>query len=207
LTVFKPNEFGINAVIDEIYKICQRDNSVFASVDETGLDCWQSIVEVALLLRGISAILSKQHHHLLPFLLDITSITVITMSEEYRTLEQAHRFIEELSTKQPGHLYVIRSHYDKFPLFDGFLVVSQGIPNTKQVVGYQVKPDKDIPRYAVPNWVKKGIFIRGDAPSSSYGRPEGWTFMNERDIKDLLGYSLSRLYPASWVSEIYNRFD
>jgi hypothetical protein len=172
---------------------------------ETGLD-WQSVVDVAVLLRGIYAVLSKQHHHLLPFLADITSITFLTMSDEYRTLEQARRFIEELAIKQPGHLYIIRSNFAKFPLFDGFLVVN-GIPDGKDVVGYQVKLGRNIPRYAVPNWVKRGILIRGDAPSSSYVRPDGWTFMSEEEIKDFLGYSLSRLYPASWLSEIVDRFD
>jgi hypothetical protein len=193
--------FGISEVINEIYKISRRDIPVFASMVETGLD-WQSVVDVAVLLRALEALLWKGKHPLVSSIPEVKSIKFVPMPDEYRTLEQGQQFIAHLPQREAGHLYIIRSTYAKFPLFDGFLVAV--LPtNLKEVTGYQVKLGRHTPRQAVPNWVNGGgVLIRGLASTSSSSRPNGWKFMSECQIQEFLGYSLDPLYPASWVSGV-----
>lgn len=192
---------GVGHVIDEIYKISRKDIPVFASMVETGLD-WQSVVDVAVLLRALEALLWKRGHPLVPSLFEVKSIEFVPMPDEYRTLEQGQQFIMNLPPREPGHLYVIRSTYAKFPLFDGFLVAVLGT-NLKELTGYQVKLGRHTPRLSVPNWVNGGgVLICGLASTSSSIRPTGWKFMSECQIQEFLGYSLDPLYPASWVGGV-----
>lgn len=201
LNVFKISGFGVGEVIDEIYKISRRDIPVFASMVETGLD-WQSVVDVAVLLRALEALLWKREHPLVSSIPEVKSIKFIQMPDEYRTLEQGQQFIQKLPPREPGHLYMIRSSYAKFPLFDGFLVAVLPM-NVKEVTGYQVKLGRHTPRQAVPDWVNGGgVLIRGLAAASSSSRPNRWEFMSEDEIQEFLGYSLGPLYPASWVSGV-----
>ena len=207
LNILKVPGSGISEVIEEIYTICRRDIPTFASMVETGLD-WQSVVDVAMLLRALEALLWKREHPLVPSLFEVKSIEFIPMTDEYKSLEHGQQFIMSLPPREPGHLYLIRSTYAKFPLFDGFLVAVLPTTNVKEVTGYQVKLGRSAPRHAVPDWVNGGgVLIRGLAPVSSSVSPNGWRYMNEGQIQEFLGYSLGPLYPASWLSAAEEMFD
>lgn len=207
LKFLKVSGSGIIEVIEEIYKI-SRHIPVFASVVDIGLD-WQSVVDVAVLLRALEALLWKGKHPLVPSLTEVKSIEFVPMPDEYRTLTQAEEFINNLPTRESGHLYTIRSTFARFPLFDGFLVAV--LPdNVKNVIGYQVKLGRHTPRYSVPRWVDGGGFlIRGLASTSSRRSSKGWKHMSDNEIQNFIGYSLAPLYPASWLSEVStkDRFD
>lgn len=199
LNYFKVSCSEVRQVIKEIYKICSRDIPTYASVVETGLD-WQSVVDVAVLLRAVEAVLWNGKHPLMPSLSKVQSIEFVPMPDECRTLEQGQQFITKLPPRGASHLYIVRSTYARFPLFDGFLVAV--LPaNLKVVTGYQVKLGRHAPRLQVPDWVNGGGFlIRGLASISSSSNPTRWKFMSQGEIQQFIGYSLEPLYPASWVS-------
>eukprot|EP01040_Poterioochromonas_malhamensis_P014682 gene14682-16298_t len=162
----------VRPIVKEIYKICRKDIPAFVPTVETGLD-WQSVVDVAVLLRALEAFMWKGYHSLVPELSEVKSIQFVPMPDEYRNLEQGQQFIMNLPPQEPGHLYIIRSSFARFPLFDGFLVAV--LPMNLKIVGYQVKLERHTPREAVPDWVNGGgVVLRGLAPASSSVKQKGW---------------------------------
>jgi len=203
LNIFTITGPGVGGIIEEVYKLCKREIPAFASsMAKTGLD-WQSVVDVAVLLRALKALLWKSEHPLAPSLFEVQSIEFVQMPDDHTSLEQGQQFIANLYQRQPGHLFVVRSSYAKFPLFDGFLVAVLPDNNLKVVTGYQVKLGRHTPRHPVPDWVNGGgVLLRGVAAASSSTRPNGWEFFNEDQIQEFVGYSLAPLYPACWISGV-----
>eukprot|EP01039_Chlorochromonas_danica_P008220 gene8220-9067_t len=110
------------------------------------------------------------------------------------SFSQGMEFITKLPPRESGHLYMIRSSYSKFPLFDGFLVAL--LPhNVREVTGYQVKLGRHTPQKAVPKCVNGGgVLIRGIARASPRAViPNGWRYMEQNQIEEFLGYSLKPL--------------
>ena len=61
-----------------------------------------------------------------------------------------------------------------------------------------MKLDRKYPKHKLPMWVNGGgLLIRGAAPSTSYNSNR-WEFLDEKEMKRLLGYSLGDLYPQQW---------
>lgn len=144
---------GVAGVISEICDLCERHNPEYASMVETGLD-WQSVVDVATLLRMLQALLWNTNNRFIPSGFRVKSIGFVKMPGEFRTLERAQQFMNS-PPHQEGHLVIIRSAYAKFPLFDGF-VVAMMPSGERYVTGYQVKLGRKTLRLGVPEWMKGG---------------------------------------------------
>jgi hypothetical protein len=96
---------------------------------------------------------------------------------------------------------------NSFPVFDGFAVftklrVIDGVESRHTVIsGYQAKKGKVTvtPTVGVPAWVNGGGWIvRGHDAICDSIAANGWIYLSETSIcKDILGYSLTPIYPAS----------
>ena len=49
----------------------------------------------------------------------------------------------------------------------------------------------------IPYWISEAVLLRGDARDKTWEKGK-WTYYNKVSVIDLLGYSLSQLYPSNW---------
>ena len=152
---------GIPSVIENIWRMSERKPAepFSAMVGESILD-WQVVVEVSLLLWALNAVVNETKHPLVPSLAKVKVIQFLRLAEDYTLLNKTEgqssveAFIEEWrgQDREAGRLAVVRCEYDKFPLFDGFLVAT--LPNGEAFIrGYQVNLNRPVPRLAIPDWV------------------------------------------------------
>lgn len=186
-----------NEIISEIKTIANQELPVYAHTVQLGLD-WQCVVDLAILLRALVAVLSEGEHLLLPGF-QVKDVKLCPMPPEIQTLEAGRAFIQQaIASAAPGTLLIVRSNFAKYPLFDGFMVYVMEDIAASIIVGQQTKLGRNLPKKSVPEWVNGGGYvIRGNATNQSYCA-NGWTYCDEASIKNFLGYSLESLYPSSW---------
>jgi hypothetical protein len=192
-------------LIKDIDNIVRREVSTFTSSVQTELD-WKCVVNLAVSLKALQALLRRTNHPLVPDVI-VKKVQCLPMPLEYETLKDGQQFINHhVARSSPGDLMIFRSNFEKFPLFDGFVV---GIRNDggSAVSGYQLKLGRNTPSKDVPQWVNRGgHLVRGLTSGSSSTLPSSWKYYSEEEIKEFVGYSLLPLYPASWTSAD-ERFD
>ncbi len=131
-------------------------------------------------------------------------IYALTMPPQITTLDKAKEYIDKCVASHPvkaptGALFCITSSDPKFPDFDGLLVYTPagGAANYTRIYGYQVKLRQGHPKNKhVPKWIEAAFLIKGRAAKKS--RYVGdWKYLSEDEVRELLGVSLSAMYPAS----------
>ena len=186
--------FDLNNVMEQL--------QAFASTEETGKD-WELITVVALYLRSLEAVLDIDNSfNIVPFKISeggiVTSVQVCYIaSEDIRKLELYIRTSHHINRKI-GAITICIPTYSGFPLFDIVLVYWKSATDFNSI-GCQNKKGKATPNSndMIPYWISKAILLRGDAPGKRWMYNK-WIYYDKDSVIDILGYSLSRLYPSDW---------
>lgn len=183
--------------------------AVHASRIESGID-WELIVQTAIMLHSVDAKLNGTSG---PFgIVEIgvkPDVLYRQLSGECRTLEDAQDKIQIiLSNLSLPTILLVTPTYAKFPDFDGFVCYKNAFGISINT-GYQVKLGRTYPKRDIPSgWLKQGYLIRGNPLACSSGQGKvGWTYLKEKDIEYLLGFSLAPLCPNQWPLPERDDFD
>jgi hypothetical protein len=194
----------------ESLNLCSLINTelaVLVSTTECGKE-WEKIVECAIVLQCLNA---KYNKGCGPFNilqngnLDLI-VSRISLKSDTKTLDQAKAeidcFIKEYIITE-NSVAVISIPYGKFPDYDLFVVVRSkkrmSDRSPKAVIyGIQNKTGRTLPKNPVPDWIDKGYLVRGKAPATTFIKGK-WTYLDRKDVEQLLGYSLRVLYPDNWA--------
>jgi hypothetical protein len=179
-------------------KICSLidELGVYSSRTETGLD-WEIIVQVAILLRCVGAYFGDNDPPFLGRGCTVHDIECVTIPKEYQTLDGAHKFIVDCTRAvKVGTVMYISPQFAKFPDYDGFLLYKES-DSRNRIIGVQIKLLRGYPKNLPPSWMEAAYLIRGGAPVKAFAK-EKWQYLNDNEMKSLLGYSLEPLYPSSW---------
>ncbi len=137
--------------------------------------------------------------------LDLT-VSRISLKSNTKTLDQAKaeidHFIEENSITE-NSVTVISIPYGKFPNYDLFVVANskKNVPGSSSktvIYAIQNKTGRALPKHDVPDWIDQGYLVRGKAPVTTFSKGK-WTYLDRKDVEQLLGCSLRVLYPDNWV--------
>ena len=199
------NVSGCQALADVILK----DLPSYAKRTETGLD-WELIVQSALLLRSINAQINGSEG---PFSIapkgSHPEVVNITLHDGHKDIDAAKEFVESsIAECTSPTILLFTSAFAKFPHFDGFVCYTAGSASkartskartSRRIIAYQCKTGDDTVKRnnIVPDWIECAYLLRGEAPNTSPG-PRGkpkWKYMDEKEMKSLLGHSLSFVYP------------
>ena len=201
------NVSGCEAFADWILK----QLPVFATMTEKGLE-WELTVRSAVLLRCIDARINGTDG---PFSIVPTgSCPVVkyhTLDSNCKTLDGARRVVlTAIASCASPTLLLFTPSFGLFPQFDGIVCFTPGTSSkssksskSRRIVAYQCKKGNgtvDVDN-AVPKWIERAYLLRGEAPETSPGprnKPK-WKYMDEKEMKDLLGHSLSFVYPKDWT--------
>jgi hypothetical protein len=190
-----------------LYSLINTELAVLASTTEGGKE-WEKIVECAIVLQCLNA---KYNQGCGPFNivqngnLDLT-VSRISLKSETKTLDQAKTEIdcfimENIITE--NSVTVISIPYGKFPDYDLFVVTrsKKRMPDSSPktvIYAIQNKTGRALPKHDVPDWIDKGYLVRGKAPATTYSNQK-WTYLERKDVEQLLGCSLRVLYPDNWA--------
>jgi hypothetical protein len=159
---------------------------------------WEIVVQAALVFRSIDAMVNGTMG---PFKIAerdvMPDLECCTIPGEITTHLQARDFIRaELNKATKATIIVFSLSYTFYPDYDGF-VGYRTSSGTFRIFGHQERLSREYPNDATETWIERSYLIRGDAPKK-HNQRRGWEYMSEKDIKDLLGFSLSTLYPKEW---------
>lgn len=197
-----PRNAGGNGV-DFAQKCCESLRSDIGRT-EKGLE-WESIVNIALSFRCLQQSLSCTGSPFGVFKYGEKPLAMcVTMPGEIKTLQNARDFINEVINEKIEEneyvLLLVVPSYGKFPDSDGFVVTAKKLNDgtvREAMFPYQSKAGESYPSRKLPDGLVKGYLLRGKAPASA-GLGKGWVYMSMNEVKDLLGVSLSPLYPLYW---------
>jgi hypothetical protein len=193
--ILKAFERSSFVAISKLTQLVDNDLMYLVSKTKTGVD-WEVIVEIAFLLRCISASLGDSNA-LSPFFGDecnVSRVYCITIPENHNTPDLVREFILDHISKAPiNSIIYFTPQFALFRLFDGIIAYKPVILSAK-ICGYQVNS----PAGPVPDWMDAGFIIRGNAAATQFNKDK-WTHWSEEEVKiKLLGYSLEPLYPGDW---------
>ena len=86
--------------------------------------------------------------------------------------------------------------HPSFKIFDGIIIHFDGKEITRRC-GLQSKQGRAGVKDAPPDRYE-GILLRGSAPGASKDRTDGWLYLDEKDVLELLPSSFRPLYPRNW---------
>jgi len=172
---------------------------------ETGLE-WESILQIALAFRCLhqSLIGTKSPFEMYDTVVKPCSLFV-TMPGECKTIGDALSWISvriaEGLTEADHVLLLVVPSYGKFPDVDGFVATGKKLQgkSSVRVCAYQAKSGRALPKNPLPERspLNRGYLLRGIAAQRrSFHR--GWEYVDESGVQELLGHSLSPLYPQKW---------
>jgi hypothetical protein len=167
---------------------------------------WESLVQIAVVLQCLNASLNK-----IPFILGSVKIienplelavNILDIPIEYSSLVEAEKFVNSEIEKctEATVVFFIPKH-PQFEAVDGLLCYVQKQSKIKSIYGIQAKIGRGAPSGDGPHpppWVAHSFLVRGDPASTRWTRKEGWSYLSDADVKALLGYSLSKVYPKEW---------
>ena len=176
----------------------------FSGMAKSGLD-WEIIVQFSLLFHCLNSQLNDTKG---PFEIvwnaPPKAVSLVNMPSECQTLDAFHRwwinYLKTASFVLPC-VVLMESTFVSFPHVDGFIIdITDRTKYTIYV--YQCKLKTGYPTKNLPSWIKKGYLIQGDAANKCIGskRLNTWNYLNKDEILELLGVSLSPLYPSDWVT-------
>jgi hypothetical protein len=195
---FQSAILGFLSTMPVVTQICSLidELGVYSSRTETGLD-WEIIVQVAILLRCVGAYFRDNNPPFLGRGCSVRDIECVTIPTENQTLDRAYQFIVDCTREvKVGTVMYISPQFAKFPDYDGFLLYKES-DSRNQIIGLQIKLLRGYPKNLPPSWMEAAYLIRGGAPVKAFAK-EKWQYLNNNEMKSLLGYSLEPLYPSSW---------
>lgn len=187
---------GVNELVESL--------KTFAKKESSGFD-WEVIVTVGIVLQCLHASLNGSYG---PFSIAVhckpfgSVVQLRTMPGEMKTLEEAKKFIDtELAQCKESTFLILTPAYASFPYFDGFVCYKAG--GVDRRIAFQLKaggkaPDKG-KAPVIASWLDKAVLIRGKAPGKVNASivPLKWHYLNGKEVKELLGYSLTSLIQIS----------
>jgi hypothetical protein len=109
--------------------------------------------------------------------------------------------IEEGLTEVDHVLLLVVPSYGKFPDVDGFVATGKKLQgkSSVRVCAYRAECGRALPKNALPERspLTRVYLLRGIAAQRrSFHR--GWEYVDKSGVQELLGHSLSPLYPQNW---------
>ena len=169
---------------------------------------WEVIVKVAVILRCLDAQLNQRSNPfgVIPLSRPAFQTIVVQMDEQVETLDAAREFIKARLVKRTSPtLFVFTPRYPTFPDLDGFVsFVDPSSSSPTTTVAYQCKQGNATAPVPVPAWINLAYLLRGKAPKTTRGAQDelNWEYPDAVWMMlNLLGYSLSPVYPREWEKE------
>jgi len=160
---------------------------------------WEVLIQIAIVIRCMDAQLNGTVG---PFGIAESNVKpealVIDIPIQYESLSDAYEWLNNCfnNIKRPAIVYFIPTH-SRFEAVDGLLCYLKSSMPLK-MYGIQVKLGRALPSTDVPDWITHSYLVRGLPSATTYDGRAGWTYLSDDEIKELLGYSLSFLYPKHW---------
>lgn len=167
---------------------------------------WESIINIAILLRCILSTDQSEYSPFDLFQTPISKVQFLNLNREVTTLEAAKRVIDITlsASDHPAVLFAIPTS-STFEVVDG-IIAHRTSHNTKYH-GYQAKAGKGYPTTAsgsLPEWISNCYLLRGRPAENTRDttRDGRWSYCDKSSINALLGRSLASLSP-SMLSTLY----